>query len=213
MPDADSLRAGLRLLAVAEQAQPRDLVFALVTGGSSALAIAPAAGISFDDKVATNRLLLASGADIVAINNVRKHLSRIKGGHLAAACGCEIVNISVSDVVGDPPDGFTDLTVPDRSTFAMAQEVCDRFDLWERLPRSVADRLRSADPAQETPKAIDAVTTVVVANSAMMCEAAAGEAGRRGYRRAYSPSSSRARRATPASGWPTGWPRPAPAPR
>ena len=182
VPDRDSLRGGLRLLGIAEQAQPTDLVIALITGGSSALAIAPADGISFDDKVATNRLLLASGADIVSINNVRKHLSRIKGGLLAAACGCDVLNISVSDVVGDPPDYFTDLTVPDRSTFAMAQAVCDRFGLWDRLPAAVAARLRRADPAQETPKAIECVTTVVVANSAMMCEAAAGEAGRRGYR-------------------------------
>ncbi|HMK93717.1 MAG TPA: DUF4147 domain-containing protein, partial [Thermoleophilia bacterium] len=181
VPDPDSLRGGLRLLGIAEQAQPADLVIALITGGSSALAIAPAEGISFDDKVATNRLLLASGADIVSINNVRKHLSRIKGGLLAAACGCEVLNVSVSDVVGDPPDYFTDLTVPDRSTFAMAQAVCDRFGLWDRLPAAVATRLRRADPAQETPKAIERITTVVVANSAMMCEAAAGEAGRRGY--------------------------------
>jgi hydroxypyruvate reductase/glycerate 2-kinase len=181
VPDIDSLRGGLRLLEIARRAQPGDLVFAVVTGGSSALAIAPAPGISFDDKVTTNRLLLACGADIVSINNVRKHLSQIKGGFLAAACGCRLVNFSVSDVVGDPPDYFTDLTVPDRSTFAMAQEVCDRFALWDELPRSVVERLRTADPAQETPKAIAGITTVVVANSAKMCAAAAGEAGRRGY--------------------------------
>ncbi len=181
VPDADSLRGGLRLLEIARKAQPADIVFALVTGGSSALAIAPAPGVSFEDKVVTNRLLLASGADIVGINNVRKHLSRIKGGFLADACGCEIVNFTVSDVVGDPPDYFTDLTLPDRSTFAMAQEVCDRFALWNELPRSVVERLREGDPAQETPKAIDGITTLVVADSATMCRAAADEAGRRGY--------------------------------
>ena len=148
MPDEESLRGGLRLLEIAGQAQPDDLVLAVVTGGSSSLAVAPADGVSLDDKVATNRLLLASGADIVSINDVRKHISRIKGGLLGAACGCTIVNLSVSDVVGDPPDYFTDLTVPDRSTFAMAQEACDRWDLWEKLPPPVAARLRRADPVR-----------------------------------------------------------------
>ena len=118
IPDAASLAGGRRLLAIAHAAAPQDLVLALVTGGSSALAVVPAAGISLADMIATNRLLLASGAGIVEINNVRKHLSAIKGGLLATACGCEIVNLSVSDVVGDPPDYFTDLTVADRSTFA-----------------------------------------------------------------------------------------------
>ena len=181
VPDEESLRGGLRLLEIAGQAQPDDLVLAVVTGGSSSLAVAPADGVSLDDKVATNRLLLASGADIVSINDVRKHISRIKGGLLGAACGCTIVNLSVSDVVGDPPDYFTDLTVPDRSTFAMAQEACDRWDLWEKLPPPVAARLRRADPADETPKTLPGVHTFVLADSAGMCEAAAGEAGRRGY--------------------------------
>lgn len=183
--DEQSLRGGLRLLGIAEQAQPADLLLALITGGSSSLAIVPAGDISFDDKVATNRLLLASGADIVSINIVRKHLSRIKGGQLAAVAGCQIVNLTVSDVVGDPPDAFTDLTVPDRSTFAMAREVCDRYDLWERLPWSVTARLRRADPTQETPKPgafpPDRTVTIVLANSALLCRAAAREAERLGY--------------------------------
>ncbi len=181
VPDAASLVAGERLLALAREARPDDLVIALVTGGSSALAVVPADGVSLDDKIAVNRLLLGCGADIVEINNVRKHISAIKGGLLGAACGCEIVNISVSDVVGDPPDYFTDLTVADRSTFAMAQAVCDRYDLWARLPAGVARRLRAADPAQETPKAIDRVRIVVVASATIMCEAAAAAARDLGY--------------------------------
>ena len=181
IPDAASLAGGLRLLELALSTGPEDLVLALITGGSSSLAIVPAAGISLEDKIAVNRLLLASGADIVAINNVRKHLSRIKGGLLGAACHCPVVNFSVSDVVGDPPDYFTDLTVPDRSTFAMAQEVCDRYGLWGALPRSAADRLRRADPGDETPKEIANVRTFVVANSEKMCAAAAAAAQARGY--------------------------------
>jgi glycerate 2-kinase len=190
VPDGASLAGGLRLLAVAGQVREGDLVIGVVTGGSSALAVAPAAGLTLADKVATNRLLLACGADIVAINNVRKHLSLIKGGLLAAACGrrgtCQIVNFTVSDVVGDPLDYVTDLTVPDRSTWAAAHDTCDRFGLWEKLPAAVADRLRQADPAQETPKDVPGTTageamTWVVADAARMCTAAAGEARRLGY--------------------------------
>lgn len=185
VPDEASLRGGLRMLGIVEQARPDDLLLALVTGGSSSLAVAPAAGISLEDKILTNRLLLASGADIIAINNVRKHLSRIKGGLLARAAGCRILNLTVSDVVGDPPDYFTDLTVPDRSTFAMAQAVCERFHLWEGLPASVAGRLRRADPSQETARAHEfpegRIVTVVLANATLMCEAAVREAERLGY--------------------------------
>jgi glycerate 2-kinase len=190
VPDATSLAGGLRLLDVAGQVRAGDLVFGLVTGGSSALAVAPADGITLADKMATNRLLLACGADIVAINNVRKHLSLIKGGLLAAACGrrgrCQIVNFTVSDVVGDPLDYVTDLTVPDRSTWAAARDTCDRFCLWEKLPAAVADRLRRADAAQATPKdvrgtAAGQAMTWVVANASQMCAGAAEEARRLGY--------------------------------
>ena len=185
VPDEESLRGGLRLLSIAEQARPNDLLLALVTGGSSSLAVVPAEGISLEDKILTNRLLLASGADIVAINNVRKHISRIKGGLLARAAGCRVLNFTVSDVVGDPPDYFTDLTVPDRSTFAMARDVCERFRLWDRLPPSVVERLLRAGPDQETARAHEfrggQIVTIVLANAALMCEAAAREAGRLGY--------------------------------
>lgn len=181
VPDQSSLAGGLRLLEVARQARPGDLVIGLVTGGSSALAVAPAIGISLDDKMRANRRLLASGADIRSINDVRKHLSTIKGGLLGRACGCEIVNFTVSDVVGDPLDYITDLTVPDRSTWAMAQETCDRFALWGKLPAAVAARLRRADPAEETPKRLPNVRTWVVADAAGMCAAATEEAERHGY--------------------------------
>ncbi len=182
VPDEGSLRGGLRLLEMAADAEPGDLLFALITGGSSALAVVPAEGISLAEKAEANRVLLASGADIVAINDVRKHMSRIKGGRLGRAAGCEIVNFTVSDVVGDPLDYFCDLTVRDRSTFAAAQAACDRFGLWDRLPRSVAAHLRRADPAAETCHQLGGVTSFVLADARMMCEAAARAAGERGYR-------------------------------
>lgn len=181
VPDESSLAAGKRLLAIARQARADDVIIGLVTGGSSALAVAPANGISFADKVDTIRLLLASGADIVSMNAVRKHISALKGGLLGLACGCEILNLTVSDVVGDPLDYITDLTVPDSSTWEMAQQTCDRYVLWEVLPPAVAARLRRAEPAQETPRSLPAVRTWVMADATRMCAAAQVEAARLGY--------------------------------
>jgi glycerate 2-kinase len=181
VPDESSLAAGLRLLQLARLAREGDLVIGLVTGGSSALAVAPAEGISLADKVDTNRLLLASGADLVSMNQVRKHLSAIKGGLLGQACGCEILNFTASDVIGDPLEYITDLTVPDSSTWAMARATCDRFALWDDLPAAVAARLRRADPALETPRELPAVRTWIMADAARMCRAAAAAAEARGY--------------------------------
>jgi len=177
VPDHTSLQGGERLLQMSASTQPDDLVIAIVTGGSSSLVVAPAEGISLADVVATTRLLLASGAQIIHVNDVRKHLCRVKGGRLAAACGCTVVNLTVSDVVGDPLDNITDPTVPDTSTFADAQRTCDSFELWDRLPGSVAAHLRRADPSDETVKQLHDVHSYVLATSEMMC-AAAVEAGR-----------------------------------
>jgi glycerate 2-kinase len=181
VPDNASLRGGERLLRLATTTQPEDLVIAIVTGGSSSLVVAPPQGISLADVVATTRLLLASGAQIVHINDVRKHLCRIKGGRLAAACGCMVINLTVSDVVGDPLDNITDPTVPDTSTFADAQRACDSFALWDRLPRSVAAHLRRADPSDETVKDLRDVRSYVLATSRMMCAAAAAAGHTLGY--------------------------------
>ena len=181
VPDEGSAAAGDRLLAIADMTRPGDLLIAVFTGGSSALAVAPADGLTLADKVATGRVLLASGADIVSMNNVRKHMSRLKGGRLGAACRCTILNLSVSDVVGDPPHVFTNPTVPDPSTFADAHEACDRFGLWEELPAPVAAHLRRADPAAETVRELPDVHTRVLATSATMCSATLAAALELGY--------------------------------
>ncbi len=80
-----------------------------------------------------------------------------------------MLNFTVSDVVGDPLDAVTDLTVPDTSTFADAQAVCDRWDLWPHLPTRAAAHLRRADPAEESCHALDGVTSFVVADARTMC--------------------------------------------
>ncbi len=157
IPDESGLAASQKALYLAKQTQPGDIVFGCVTGGSSALLPLPVQGVTLDDKKAVNQLLLTCGANIIEINAVRKHLSRIKGGRLAQAIHPEthLINLTVSDVIGDPLDYITDPTVPDTSTFDDARSTLTRYDLWAKVPRSVSEFLKSAGPDQETPKEND----------------------------------------------------------
>ena len=175
VPDAAGSEAAARMLRLAEAAGPDDLVLCLISGGASALLGLPAPGISLDDKQALNRALLASGADIGQMNTVRKHLSAIKGGRLAAAAHpAKVVTLVISDVPGDDPAVIgSGPTVPDASTFAEALAVVERYGIGE--PAAVIDHLRAA--ADETPKPGDPrladVTTTVIATPQASLEAAA----------------------------------------
>jgi hydroxypyruvate reductase len=155
VPDVAGLAATAQTLALADSAGAEDLVLVLVSGGASANWIAPAAGLSLADKQAVTRGLLASGASIVEMNTVRKHLSRIKGGRLAqCAHPARVVAISISDVPGDDPAVIgSGPTVPDPSTLADARAIVTRYRLM--LPPPVAAAL--ADPGNETPKPGDAI--------------------------------------------------------
>jgi glycerate-2-kinase len=123
IPDESGFEASHKALDTAAKTQKDDIVFGCITGGSSALLSFPVEGISLEDKKAVNRLLLTCGANIVEINVVRKHLSKIKGGRLAKAIHPQthIINFTVSDVIGDPLDYITDPTVPDTATFNYAK--------------------------------------------------------------------------------------------
>lgn len=152
-PDENSLHAGQLMMELAKTCTEKDLVFAGITGGSSALLSLPADGIPIEDKATVNKLLLLSGADIVAINTIRKHLSKIKGGWLAAEIlPATLVNLTVSDVVGDMLDYITCPTVPDTSTFDDARRVMDIYDLWDKFPTSAREYISKGGPGQETPK-------------------------------------------------------------
>ena len=131
VPDAAGLAATAETLALADSAGRDDLVLVLVSGGASANWIAPAAGLSLAEKQAVTRALLASGASIVEINTVRKHLSRIKGGRLAQrASPAPLVAIGISDVPGDDPAVIgSGPTVPDPSTLADARAIVARYRL------------------------------------------------------------------------------------
>src|SRR6266571_6158954 len=155
VPDAAGLAAAERTLALADGAQSSDLVLVLISGGASANWIAPAHGLALAEKQAVTRALLKSGASIGEINTVRKHLSRIKGGRLAArAYPARVVTLAVSDVPGDDPAVIgSGPTVPDPSTLADARDIVARHGL--ELPASVERAL--ADRANETPKPGDPV--------------------------------------------------------
>ena len=150
VPDAAGLAATTATLRLADAAGEADLVLALISGGASANWIAPAAGLSFDEKQALTRALLKSGASISEINTVRKHLSRIKGGRLAArAHPARLCAIAISDVPGDDPAVIgSGPTVPDPSTLADARAVVARY----RVGAAEAVTHALADPANESPK-------------------------------------------------------------
>jgi hydroxypyruvate reductase len=164
VPDATGLAATLETLALADAAGPDDLVLALISGGASANWIAPTADLSLAEKQALTKSLLACGASITEINTVRKHLSRIKGGRLAArAQPARLITIAISDVPGDDPAVIgSGPTVPDPSTLADARAILARHGL--AMPAAVTRAL--ADPKNESPKPGDplfANTTFVLA--------------------------------------------------
>lgn len=154
IPDESGLIAAKKVIALAKKTIPGDIVFAGITGGSSALMPLPIPEVSLEEKKVVNKLLLTCGANIIEINAVRKHLSQIKGGRLAKTIHpkADLINLTVSDVIGDPLDYITCPTVPDTSTFEDARNVIFKYKLWEKLPVSVRNYLKNATSEMETPK-------------------------------------------------------------
>lgn len=150
MPDAAGQDAAARILAAVRGLECDDLVLCLISGGASALLALPAEGISLDDKRAMTHTLLRCGASIAEINSVRKHLSAIKGGRLAAATfPARVVTLAISDVPGDDPDVIgSGPTVPDRSSFADARAILAKYRIVP--PPAIAARFAAA--TDETPK-------------------------------------------------------------
>jgi glycerate 2-kinase len=182
VPDAESQRGAREVVALARRAGRGDLVFAAITGGSSATLVWPPEGIDLPDKQELNRILLTCGASIREINTVRKHASVVKGGRLAEEIfPAELINLTVSDVTGDPLDYITGPTVPDSATYQDAWAVLDKYELWERVPVSVASHLRRG-PAIESPKSFSHTyhSFIVVAGDAA-CLGAAQRAAELGY--------------------------------
>jgi len=154
VPDEAGRRGALQMLETVRGLTADDLVIALVSGGGSALLSLPAAGLTFEDKQGINRALLTSGASIDEMNCVRKHLSAIKGGRLAAACApARVLTLLISDVPGDTPEVIASgPTLPDSTTCADALAIIDRYRI--ALPPAVRTGLETG--AYETPKPGDA---------------------------------------------------------
>ncbi len=180
VPDEASARGAARILAAVQGLGPEDLVLALISGGGSALATLPAAGLTLADKQAVNRALLASGATIQEMNTVRKHLSAFKGGRLAAAARpARLLALAISDVPGDDPAVIASgPTVPDPTTFADARAILARYRITP--PQAVAARL--AAEVDETPKpgSLPHAGFRLIATPAMALAAAARKAAEAG---------------------------------
>jgi glycerate 2-kinase len=173
VPDAAGLAAARRILALARAAGPDDIVLCLISGGGSALLPLPLDGITLDDKQQVNRALLASGATIAEINTVRRHLSAIKGGRLAAAAHpASLLTLLISDVPGDAPaDIASGPTVADPTTSADALAIIRRYGI--ALPSAVqavlggkaAETVKPGDPrlAQAETKIVAAPQTALAA--------------------------------------------------
>ena len=150
VPDAAGMKAAERMLAMTQGLTADDLVLCLISGGGSSLLTLPADGLTLQDKQRINQQLLASGANIAEMNCVRKHLSRIKGGRLAAACApARVVTLTISDVPGDDVSIIASgPTVPDATTCAEALAILLRYAI--DVPLAVLAQLQTG--TLETPK-------------------------------------------------------------
>ncbi len=182
VPDEAGLAASRRLLQAVGGLTADDLVIALISGGGSALLPSPAAGLNLADEIAVNQALLASGAPISAMNTIRKHISTIKGGRLAAtAHPAKVVSFVVSDIPGDNPALVASgPTVPDIGNRQDALALIDAYRM--SLPDAVMAHLKSsaADGLEPSDPRFTKDEVHVIASAAVSLEAAAEEARRHG---------------------------------
>lgn len=176
VPDENGVAGAQRALSLVSGLTAEDTVLFLVSGGGSALFELPLAPCTLADIADLTRQLLACGADITEINTIRKHLSAVKGGRFAQACApARVLSVILSDVLGDPLDAIASgPAVPDSSTCEDAARIVRKYSL--SVPEHIAPLL-----AQETPKALTGVTTLITGNVTALCAAAADSARALGY--------------------------------
>ncbi|MGH7206356.1 MAG: glycerate kinase type-2 family protein [Nitrospiraceae bacterium] len=189
VPDRAGQKGATRLLRLARSLDPNDLLFVLLSGGASGLLPAPAPGLTLADKQKTTQLLLRSGATIQEINTVRKHLSAIKGGRLAAATPARVVSLILSDVIDDDLGAIgSGPTAPDQTTYADACTMLRRYRLWADVPARVRARLAQGVRGieEETPKPgsplFRRVQNQIIGNNGAAVEAVAQAARQSGFR-------------------------------
>ena len=190
LPDERSVRAARKIIALAREAGREDLVFVLISGGASAQVCLPRRPVTLADKREVTDALLRAGADIVELNTVRKHLSGIKGGRLAAAAyPAAVLNLVVSDVLGNDLESIASgPTHWDSTTFADARRILKKYNLWTRAPASVR-RVVEAGLSGRIPETLKKgnrvfrnVSTFVIGDNGTALRAAAVQAEKLGFR-------------------------------
>jgi glycerate 2-kinase len=165
LPNQDGYKACKKIIKMVDSAGPDDLFIVLISGGSSALMSCPIDGVTLQDEIKTTEIMLKSGANILEINAIRRHISQLNGGMLAGRIqktGAELIGIGISDAVGTPATG--DIGVPyanyrgtpmgpDQTTLEEARRVIRDYDVAGRLPSRVVEYLMNCGPEGETPKA------------------------------------------------------------
>lgn len=189
LPDESGVMATRKILDLARGLDEKSLAVCLVSGGGSALLVAPSEGITLAGKRLTTDLLLKNGADIVELNTVRKHISAVKGGRLARSIApAKILSLIVSDVIGDRLDTIASgPTAPDSTTYKDAISVIEKRGLSHRVPHSVMEALKlgAEGKLNETPKEDDpvfrSVTHKIISGNSIAVASAARKAREMGY--------------------------------
>ncbi len=192
LPNAEGMVAAQKIIEMIDQASPEDLFISVISGGSSALLTYPVEGITLEEEIAAQDLLLRSGAKIQEINAVRRHISRTNGGRLAERIsrrGAELISIMVGDGVGRPPTSnrgrpalfFGTPVAGDSTTIQDARNTIENYDLRDKLPRSIIEFIWDDSRVRETPKSFgENVVTFLIGSVGDSCEAALAAAKRMG---------------------------------
>lgn len=186
IPDQNGIDGTEKILDIAGQCGEEDLLIVLISGGGSALLCKPR--VDLRDLQQITDLLLKSGADINEINTVRKHLSFVKGGQLVKSVKGTVISFIISDIIGDPLEAIASgPTCPDFTTYASAQNILKKYDLWRKVPSDVRKVIEDGFKGKipETPKeddpVFDNVFNFIVANNDIACKAAVDKAEKLGY--------------------------------
>ena len=190
IPDENGLKATKRMIELLKKnATEKTLVLCLISGGGSALLVAPYEGVTLEEKKVVTTLLLKAGADIEELNTVRKHISRVKGGRLAEHCyPAKIVSFILSDVIGDHLETIASgPTAPDETTYKHALTVLKKYNLFKNVPPNVLDLLRKGEKGiiPETLKkdnpVLKKVTNIIVGNNKKALNAIKNQAIKLGF--------------------------------
>ena len=193
LPNMEGYRGCLEILQIVAQANENDLFISAISGGTSALMSCPVEGLSLEEEILTTDIMLKSGASIYEINAVRRHISRINGGHLAREIekkGAEMITLQHKDAVGYPPtwdSGIPTIVTgtpmaPDDTTLQDAKNTIINYNLEQKLPKRVVSFFQNSSEADETPKELKRLTSFVINTLPDLCYCAKKVAEKKGIR-------------------------------